>query len=169
MKLFNRKKESVSMKDQLIVFFSEIKYNYRILEESDQRTVFHLGVGLKIGNSDAYVIIYPAVNLVEITVVSPINIPENKRMEVAKFLDLADYITYYGNLQMNHQDGTIRCKTYFNFGQAYVDLETIRFNFFGAFNMIERYIPGVLRITYGGKVADSVMAEINGEINPLNN
>jgi hypothetical protein len=50
-----------------------------------------------------------------------------------------------------------------------VDMETIRFNFFGAFNMIERYIPGVLRITYGGKDADSVMAEINGEINPLNN
>ena len=169
MKLFNRKKESVSMRDQLIVFFSEIKYNYRILEESDQRTVFHLGVGLNIGNSDAFVLIYPAINLVEITVVSPINIPENKRMEVAKFLDLADYITYYGNLQMNHQDGAIRCKTYFNYGKENVDLETIRFNFFGAFNMIERYAPGVLRITFGGKDANSVMAEINGEINPLNN
>jgi hypothetical protein len=35
--------------------------------------------------------------------------------------------------------------------------------------MIERYLPGVLRITYCGKDADSVMAEINGEINPLNN
>ena len=169
MKLFNRKKESVSMRDQLIVFFSEIKYNYRILEESDQRTVFHLGVGLNIGNSDAFVLIYPAINLVEITVVSPINIPENKRMEVAKFLDLADYITYYGNLQMNHQDGAIRCKTYFNYGKENVDLETIRFNFFGAFNMIERYASGVLRITFGGKDANSVMAEINGEINPLNN
>ena len=77
MKLFNRKKESVSMKDQLIVFFNEIKYHYRILEESDQRTVFHLGVGLNIGNSDAFVLIYHAINLVEITVVSPNNIPEN--------------------------------------------------------------------------------------------
>ena len=169
MKLFNRKKESVSMKDQLIVFFSEIKYHYRILEESDQRTVFHLGVGLNIGNSDAFVLIYHAINLVEITVVSPNNIPENKRMEVAKFLDLADYTTYYGNLQMNHHDGTIRCKTYFHFGKAYADLATVSFNFFGAFNMIERYLPGVLRITFGGKDADSVIAEINGEINPLNN
>jgi hypothetical protein len=169
MRLFNRKKEKKSIKDQLIVFFNEIKYNYNIVDESEERTVFHLGVGLNIGNSDAYVLIYPAIKIVEIAVVSPINIPVNKRMEVAKFLDLADYTTYCGNLQMNHKEGTIRCKTYFNYGYENVELETISFNFFGAFNMIERYIPGVLRITYGGKDADSAFAEINGEINPTNN
>lgn len=169
MRLFNRKKAAISMKEQIVSFLERIEYTYRFIEENEQKIVIQTGVALTVGNSESFIVINHEFNLVEISAYSPVKVPENKRLEVAKFLDLADHVSYIGNLQLNHRDGSIRCKTYFCYGNENLEQNILSTNFFGAFNMIERYIPGVMRITYGGKDADSAIAEINGEINPSNN
>lgn len=169
MKLFNRTSQVKPMKDQIEAFFNQIKFNYQVTEDNEKRTVLKTGVSLDIGNSDVFIVIHHGIKLVEIFAISPTNVPLNKRKEVAKFLDIADYISYLGNLQLNHTDGGIRCKTYFCYGDESVNQQIINDNFYESINSLDRYIPGVMKIIYGGKDADSVMAEINGEINPLNN
>ncbi len=107
--------------------------------------------------------------LVEFMVHTPQRVPENKRKEVAKFLNLADHCTFVGNLQMDHSDGSVRCKTHFVYADENLNSKIISSNFYAAYNMVERYFPGIMRIIYGNKDAESAFKEVNEIINPLDN
>jgi hypothetical protein len=78
-------------------------------------------------------------------------------------------ITYVGNLQLNHVSGGVRCKTYFLHASEMVSLEIIKDNFFEAFNILERYMPGIMAIVYAGKDADTAINDLLGTVNPTNN
>jgi hypothetical protein len=159
----------VPMKEQLINFLNGLEYRFEIREDSEERTVIQTGISLTVGASDGYIVIHNKISLVEILAYSPVNIPENKRSEVAKFMDIVDSITYVGNLQLNHVSGGVRCKTYFLHASEMVSLEIIKDNFFEAFNILERYMPGIMAIVYAGKDADTVINDLLGTVNPTNN
>lgn len=107
MRLF-KKSQTLPMKDQLINFFNAIEYKFQIIEDSEDKTVFKTGIILTIGNADGYLTVNHKLKLVELFAHSPLKIPKNKRMEVSKYMDLVDSITYIGNFQLNHDQGYIR-------------------------------------------------------------
>jgi len=159
----------VPMKEQLINFLNGLEYRFEIREDSEERTVIQTGISLTVGASDGYLVIHKKKSLVEILAYSPVNVPENKRSEVAKFMDIVDSISFIGNLQINHDSGIIRCKTYFRHESEMVHVEIIKDNFFEAFNILERFMPGVMRIVYAGKDALTAINELFGTVNPTNN
>ena len=54
-------------------------------------------------------------------------------------------------------------------GYKMVSLEIIKDNFFEAFNILERYMPGIMAIVYAGKDADTAINNLLGTVNPTNN
>lgn len=168
MRLF-KKSQTLPMKDQLINFFNSIDYKFQIIEDSEDKTVFKTGVILTIGNADGYLTVNHKLKLVELFAHSPLNIPENKRKEVSKYMDLVDSITYIGNFQLNHDQGDIRCKTYFQYTNEPIAQEIINDNFFEVFNLMERFMPGIMSIVYGAKDADTALNEIIKRPNPTDN
>ena len=169
MGLFHKKTSTQPIQSQLVNFLKGIHFNHSIVEENETRTVIRVGVVLSIGNCDSFFVINHNLKLVEFMVHTPQLVPENKRSEVAKFLNLADYHTFIGNLQMDHRDGTVRCKTHFVYDDENLNQKIIESNFYAGYNMVERYFPGIMRITYGNKDAESAFKEVNEIINPLDN
>lgn len=168
MRLF-KKSQTLPMKDQLINFFNAIEYKFQIIEDSEDKTVFKTGVILTIGNAEGYLTVNHKLKLVELFAHSPLNIPENKRTEVSKYMDLVDSMTYIGNFQLNHGHGDIRCKTYFQYTNEPTAQEIINDNFFEVFNLMERFMPGIMSIVYGAKDADTAMNELIKRPNPTDN
>ena len=168
MRLF-KKSQTLPMKDQLINFFNAIEFKFQIIEDSEDKTVFKTGVILNIGNADGYLTVNHKLKLVELFAHSPLNIPENKRKEVSKYMDLVDSITYIGNFQLNHDQGDIRCKTYFQYTNEPIAKEIINDNFFEVFNLMERFMPGIMSIVYGAKDADTALNELIKRPNPTDN
>ena len=168
MRLF-KKTQVKTMADQITDFFKQINYKYRVVDESEKKTVIQTGISLSIGNAEGFLVIHHHLALVEVLAISPVNIPDNKRYEVAKLFDLADGSTYIGNLQLNHHNGEVRCKTYFKFTDEPIDEEIIKDNFFESFNLLERYIPAAMKIVYAGRDAESAFNELFEQVNPKDN
>jgi hypothetical protein len=168
MRLF-KKTQLKTMKDQITDFFKQINYKYRVVEDTEKKTVIQTGISLSIGNTEGYLVIHHHLALVEVLAISPLHIPENKRYEVAKLFDLADGSTYIGNLQLNHHTGEVRCKTYFKYTDQSTNEEIIKDNFFESFNLIERYIPAAMKIVYAGKDAEAAFSELFEMVNPKDN
>lgn len=166
MGLFRKK---ISVHSQLINFLSEIKFNNSIIEDSEIRTIILVKVFLTIGNCDSYFIINHSQKMIEFIVQTPHVVPEKLRKEVGKFLNLADYNTFIGNLQIDHSNGLVRCKTHFVYDNEVINSKIIEANFYSGYFMVEHYYPGIMKIIYGNKDAESAFREINEIINPRDN
>jgi len=161
--------DKIPIKEQLINFLESIKYTYRINLDDDERLIIQTGVVLQSGNSDVYLRLNKKIELVEIYAYSPIKIPENRRPEVSKFFDFADSISYLGNFQLNHAEGDLRYKTYFLVGENSIDTRVITDNFFEALRQLDRFLPSVLKITFGGIDANRAECEFTGTVDPKDN
>jgi hypothetical protein len=159
----------IPMKEQLINFLEHINYTYRINLDDDERLIIQTGVVLQSGNSDVYLRFNKKLELVEIYAYSPVKIPENRRQEVGKFLDFADSISYLGNFQLNHLEGDLRYKTYFLEGENPIETRILTDNFFEALRQLDRFLPSVMKITYGGIDANRAEFEFTGNVNPKDN
>jgi len=164
-----RNTEIIPMKEQLINFLISLEYKFGVMEDTEERTVIQSGLSLEIGDADGYFVIHHKISLVEVLAYFPLNIPENKRLEVSKFMDIMDYHRYLGNLQLNHERGQVRSKTYFLYTNELVPSHIINTNYFEAFRNLENNIPSIMSIVYAGKDAETAANEYFGKVNPKNN
>lgn len=166
---FFKKTVDLSIVKQIEDFFKQMDYKYQLIEESDSKRIIQTGLTLSIGNTNGFLVIYHQLSLVEVLTFAPVHVPENKRMEVSKLFDLADFSTYIGNIHVNHDTGEIRCKTYFKYSDKPLDFEIIKDNFFECFHVLERFVPAALRIVYGSANAETAFNEVIGRVNPKDN
>lgn len=159
----------IPMKEQIANFLRSIEYKFLVKEETENLTVIQTGVSLTVGASIGYIVIHHNLNLVEFLAYSPVHIPENKRIEVGKFVAYVDSISYIGNLQLNYQKGDLRCKTYLNYTEDPVNHVIIRDNFIEGFNCLERYLPSIMSIVYSGKDADAAIRDVMNQVDPTQN
>lgn len=163
------KLESFKMKEQIIAFLEKINYNYQLEEDTEDQSLIKLGVELKIGSSNGLIIIHNRVGLVECYATAPVNIPESHRLEVSKYIDIANAISYLGHLQMNHTNGHIRSKTYYRFQEEGMHEVIIQDNLTEVFHLLDKLIPGIMNIVYGGRSAEEAIEELINGVNPKNN
>jgi hypothetical protein len=81
--------------------------------------------------------------------VSPVNVPEEKRMAAAEFITRANYGLKIGNFELDFTDGELRYKTS-------IDVENDRLTTALVSNLVyanlwtmDRYLPGILSVVYG--------------------
>jgi hypothetical protein len=170
MRLFKSSKKNESITDQISRVLTQEKLNFEKLSETENRDVIKLGVALHSGNVDCYVVLNHEKNLVEFLCISPIKIPENKRLEVGKFFHMINSISYFGTLEVDFRDGMIRVKTCFIYNsEDHTSDETLRTYLFVGWDMYDRYFPLIMKIVFGQKDADSAFHSLFNNVDPKMN
>lgn len=81
----------------------------------------------------------------------PFNVPADKRLAVSEYICRANYGLPVGNLEMDMNDGEVRCKTSLLWSESYLPSEEM-FHEMIYLNLavLERYFPGINAVIYGG-------------------
>ncbi len=102
--------------------------------------------------------VYENIEIFAIYIYSPVNVPENKRLEVSELLTRLNWGMRVGNFELNMDDGLVRCK-------AVVDIEgstlvtTMITNMLKAvLSTADKYFPMIMQICYGDKTAKELLS-----------
>ncbi len=135
--------------------------------ENEQQTIFQLGMGLEVGNTDCFIAFLSSKELIEIYTVGSFLVPLNKRIEVAKYLHSATKKLSFGYFEFDDDSGEIRVKTYcLTNGFNNDSDEVFKGNLYTNFNIMEYYMPGVMQIIFGKIDAKSALNNILNSTNP---
>ncbi len=93
-------------------------------------------------------------------VVMPNRVPADRRLAVAEFITRANYGLRIGNFELDFSDGEVRYKSSLDFEGAELTPTLIRNAMYPAVQTMDRYMPGILAVTYGGKSPEEAVAEI---------
>ncbi len=167
MRLFKKTQEQESLKEQVIRIVSEDNLRFSITRENDTQTIINLGMGLNSGNVDAFIDVQTDRRIIEVVTFTPVNIPENKRDEVARFFNLIALSLSYGHFEIDPSNGRIRAKTYLMLPEAENSPdEMIKRCFYGNLNIMDRYFPGIMQIVFGNLTAQCAIDKIHSNIDP---
>jgi hypothetical protein len=93
----------------------------------------------------------------------PIKIPAEKRMEAAEFITRANSGMAVGNFEMDFADGEIRYKTSVDLEDVDIADRLVRNLIYANVLTLDRYIPGIMRMVYGGISPIDAIREVEGE------
>jgi hypothetical protein len=91
---------------------------------------------------------------------APIKVPEETRHAVAEFITRANYGLYIGNFEMDFEDGEVRFKSSLDFEGEALSALYIRNTIYPAVHLMNRYLPGLLKVVYGGKEPLEAIREV---------
>jgi hypothetical protein len=124
-----------------------------------ERNVIEMGFKLKSGIVNTYFVIHHSIQIVEIFTYLPICVPEEKRLEVSKFLDMVEATYFIGSFQLNHNDGRLRTKSYFTHDYKGISAETIDLHLTAINLLADETFSDVLKICFGNRDAESLFSE----------
>jgi hypothetical protein len=96
-------------------------------------------------------------------VVMPVRAPANMRVAVAEYLTRANYGLRIGNFEMDFDDGEVRYKSSLDFEGVELTSGLIRNAIYPAVQTMDRYLPGLLSVIFGGKSAEEAIYAIEEE------
>lgn len=95
-------------------------------------------------------------------VVAPMKAPDNSFPGVVEFITRANYGLRIGNFEFDYQDGEIRYKSSIDFEKAGLTTQLVKNVIYPAVSTMDRYLPGLMSVMYGGKTAEEAIAGIEG-------
>lgn len=101
----------------------------------------------------------------------PVTTPEERRTAMAEYITRANYGLVIGNFELDFRDGEVRYKTSIDLER--IPIEVLEANEWGKeifkdltypnVLMMDRYLPGILRVIAGSEDPADVIAEIEGD------
>ncbi|MBN1202725.1 MAG: YbjN domain-containing protein [Anaerolineae bacterium] len=92
--------------------------------------------------------------------VAPTRVPEEVRPAVAEFLSRANYGMHIGNFELDYSDGEVRYKSSLDFEGEALTPNLIRHAIYPAVLIMDRYLPGLMSVVYGGRTPFEAIEEI---------
>ena len=92
--------------------------------------------------------------------VAPIKAPEESRTAVAEFLTRANYGMRIGNFELDYSDGEVRYKSSLDFEDEELTPNLIRNSIYPAVQTLDSYLPGLMRVAFGGQTPFEAIEEI---------
>ncbi len=93
-------------------------------------------------------------------VVMPVRVPEEMRAAIAEFITRANYGLRIGNFEMDYEDGEVRYKSSVDFEGTELSTDLIRNLVYPAVQTMDRYMPGLLAVVYGGREPAAAIADV---------
>lgn len=90
----------------------------------------------------------------------PVNTPEDKRPSMAEFVTRANYGLIMGNFEMDYRDGEVRFKTSIDVDGGELTDALIRNMVYSNVMTMDRYLPGIMALMYGGATAEEAIAQV---------
>jgi hypothetical protein len=131
-------------------------------QRMDDRYIYRLGFSGANGQYACYAQIRVDLEQFLFYVLSPVKVPEDKRLLSAEFLTLANYGLRIGNFEMDLSDGEVRYKSSLDFEDETLTPNLIRYAIYPAVQTMDRYMPGLLKVIYGTAMPQSAIEEIEG-------
>jgi hypothetical protein len=94
--------------------------------------------------------------------VAPVKVPEEVRTAVAEFLTRANYGLRIGNFEMDYSDGEVRYKSSLDFESQTLTADLVRNAIYPAVHTMDRYLSGLLRVSFGGATPHEAIDEVEG-------
>lgn len=136
-------------------FFKGIDFKFQVDEE---RELIHMGFSGKSGSWTSIADVKEDRGILIFYSIASFKVPEDKRSAVAEFLTRANYNMILGNFEFDFSDGEVRFKTSISVGEdGTLTADLIRPVVVTNFGTMDRYLPGVMAVTYGNRTpADAV-------------
>lgn len=94
--------------------------------------------------------------------VAPVKVPEEVRPAVSEYLTRANYGLRIGNFEMDYSDGEVRYKSSLDFEGQTLTPDLIRNAIYPAVHTMDRYLSGLLRVSFGGATPHEAIEEVEG-------
>jgi hypothetical protein len=146
--------------DTMTAFFKEDEWPMTPIEGS---TAVSTGFSSEVGQWRCYGYTREAYEQVIFYSVCPVNVPPERRDDVAIFLTRANYDLFIGNFEMDYSDGEVRYKTSLDVEGAQLTTALMKQLVYANVMMMERYLPGILKVTYGEMTPETAIAYAEGE------
>jgi hypothetical protein len=95
--------------------------------------------------------------------VAPVKVPEVVRSAISEFLTRANYGLRIGNFELDFSDGEVRYKSSVDFEGQNLTSDLIRNAIYPAVHTMDRYLPGLLRVSFGGATPHEAIEEVEGD------
>lgn len=149
-------------------FLEEFNLNYTIHQEDlCNITLVATEVTLECSDVPIHIIINPDTEIVNLVAYYPIYIPNNKRNNIGEFILRANNDILSGGFNLDFNDGEISFQTsfYFDFSKSKIrDMLGRSLNM--SLNYIEKYLPGILSVSYGNFGAKEAISHLEFSTNP---
>lgn len=140
---------------------------WRFLEEDDwhprrigEQYIYHVQFAGKNGSQNGYAIVRTDLEQFLYYAVAPIKMPEEVRNSIAEFLTRANYGLRIGNFELDYGDGEVRYKSSLDFEGTELQPQMIRTAVYPAVQTLDRYMPGLMRVAFGGSTPVEAIREI---------
>ncbi len=93
-------------------------------------------------------------------IVAPVRVPSADRPAVAEYVARANYGLRIGNFELDYADGEVRFKSSINFEEEQLTSGMLRNAIYPALHTLDRYLPGLLRVSFGGATPLEAIEEV---------
>jgi len=158
------------MQNMIREALSSADLKFQTLGQNEHQTVYKLGMQLENGRTDTFIDIRPNEDQVIIQTALPNNIPENHRDRMANFLTRANHGLIIGNFEMDYSDGQVKYKVTYLYDSTIPKSGMVFLrNLFTSFNMMDRYLPGIMSVIYANVTPENAIHQIENSTNPSMN
>jgi len=144
-------------------FLSQDGWKFRQLEGQSAYSTSYTG---KNGDFRCYALVRTDLEEFIFYAVTPVRVPEDVRAAVAEFITRANYGMRIGNFELDYGDGEVRYKSSQNFEDLPLTREDIRNAIYPAIQTVDRYLPGLMRVSFGAATPLEAIEEIEGSDEP---
>jgi len=148
-----------NIQDALVSFFEEDSWAFNLLEEPPLLQLPFRGENgswtcVAQGRDDQEQFVFYSL--------CPVDAPEQRKAAVAEFLTRANYGLILGNFELDYEDGEIRYKTSIDVVNDRLSPELIRNLVYTNVLVMDRYLPGIMKVIYGEVAPLDAVREIEG-------
>ena len=133
--------------DSLVQLFNDEEWQF---EQHPERPVLRMGFEGKNGRWSCFAQERADEGQFVFYTVCAVNCPEELRPAMAEFITRANYGMVIGNFEMDYNDGELRYKTSVDVEHAELSRELIRPLVYINCLMMDKYLPGIMSLIYGG-------------------
>lgn len=145
--------------DAMVKFFKEDKWQYTELEAG---ATLRMGVSGKNGKWTCFARAREQQEQFVFYSVCSVNAPEDKRSDIAECLTRANYGLVIGNFELDYGDGEIRYKSSIDVENDRLTSPLIKNLVYANVAMMDKYLPGIMAVLYGGASPTKAIAQIEG-------
>ena len=132
-------------------------------QELEGKHIYRMGFNGKNGQTTCYAQVREDLEQFLFYVVAPIKTPQDLRLAVAEFITRANYGLRIGNFELDFSDGEVRYKSSLDFEHVVLSPDLIKNAIYPAVQTMDRYLPGLMGVIYGGESPAEAIAKIEGE------
>jgi hypothetical protein len=128
-----------------------------------EQTIYRVFFGGENGDLRCYAKVDVNLELFLFYALAPIKVPDEKRLIVAEYLTRANYGLRIGKFELDFNDGEVRYKSSLDFEGETLSHAWLQHAIYPAVQTMDRYLPGLMNVLYGGVSPAEAVAEIEGQ------